>query len=512
MTSVLDVPEDTVMRKTITIEQRKQLAKKLAKMTPEQRAKLSKLSMPRMVDEYMAHIPHPKQQVYLGLQTYEAMFGGSAGGGKSDALLMAALQYVDVPGYSALIVRRTWVDLNAPGAILDRANTWFAGTSARKRDGGRSWEFPTFDQNGNPANPARITFGYLQYDGDKFKHQGAEYQFVGFDELTQFEESTYTYLFSRIRKPALACTNCQKPVRQYNSSAYEHSSRSSKCKGVRPDPKVLAQYPASKDNTSIFDVPLRMRSATNPGGRGHEWVRDRFVNLKTMEPDAVFVPSALADNPSLDYEEYVKGLMHLSPIDRQRLLEGDWDVVEQGQMFERHWFKMLRTKVAPVSRNVVRFWDNAASANKGDWTVGTKMILTDEGLWVVEDVVRGQWSSHEKAQVIRSTAASDGVRCAIRMEQEPGSAGVDVIDNMRRNVLQGYNFDGIRSSGDKETRAAPLASSTEAGNVYLMEGAWNKAFLDEFSTFPLGNHDDIVDATAGALSFLAFQPRARLLV
>lgn len=501
----------TKVRQLTTVDQRRLLTKKIAKMSPAQRAKLLNLAQPRMVEEYMAHIPHPKQQVFLTLRAKEAMYGGAAGGGKSDALLMAALQYVDVPGYSALILRRTWPDLNAPGAILDRASTWFAGTRAHKRDGGRIWEFPTFDKEGNPANPARISFGYMLHDKDKHKFASAEYQYIGFDELTHFDEGQYTFLFSRIRRPDLVCLNCSSAVRNYGGPSFRHTSKNVKCKEPYPDPKVLAQYPPAPDGTSVFDVPLRMRSATNPGSTGHEWVRDRFVNLVTRKEDAVFIPASLADNPSLDYEAYRENLMHLSPVERERLLNGDWDVTEDGSMFERHWFKMLRSPTPPVSRNVVRFWDNAASAGTGDWTVGVKMIHTDDGKWVIEDVVRGQWSTLQKQQIMAQTAALDGVHVAIRTEQEPGSAGVDVVDNLRRNVLAGYDFDGIRSSGDKETRAAPFASQAEAGNVYLMEGKWNKDYLDEATQFPVGAHDDQIDASSGALSYLAFGRRARLL-
>src|SRR6185369_16574716 len=172
------------------------IKKHLAKLTPAQQAQLAQLATPRLVEPYMRHIPHPTQQVFLGLNVREALYGGAAGGGKSDALLMAALQYVDVPGYAALLLRRSWPDLVLPGAIMDRAGQWLADTPARKRDGGRLWEFPS---------GARLQFGYLSTDSDKYRYASAEFQFIGFDELTQFpEEDTYTFLFSRNRRPKLA--------------------------------------------------------------------------------------------------------------------------------------------------------------------------------------------------------------------------------------------------------------------------------------------------------------------
>jgi predicted phage terminase large subunit-like protein len=502
-------PEQTKRRKPLTTAEKKKLLDAVKRMTPEQRKKLLELTKPRMVEPYFRHIPHPKQQVFLGLKNREAMFGGSAGGGKSDALLMAALQYVDVPGYSALILRRTWPDLVAAGAILDRANTWFMNTPAHKRDGGRMWEFPTKDRDGKDAPPARISFGHMFREADRFKYQSAEYQFIGFDELTHFQEVQYTYMFSRVRRPALVCLSCGEAVRKFGNGWAHVRERALNCKTLFPDPAVLQQYPAAPDGLSIFNVPLRMRSATNPGGIGHDWVKTRFIDPKTRDPKAIFVPSWLTDNPSIDRESYVENLMHLNPTDRERLLDGDWDVTEEGTTFQRHWFKVLHQE--PATRKVVRFWDHAGTAGGGDFTVGTKLRLSDEGRWAICDVVRGQWSAAEKEAVIRQTAGIDGPLIPIRMEQEPGSAGKDVVDHYRRLVLPGFNFDGIRASGDKELRASMWSSAAEAGNVYIVAGTWNKAFLDEVSQFPNGSHDDQVDSVSGGVSYLA-QPGGRLLV
>lgn len=485
------------------------LLKKVKSLSKEERAKLIRLARPRVVEPYFKHIPHPVQQVFLNLSVEEALYGGAAGGGKSDALLMAAMQYVDVPGYSALILRRTWPDLNAPGAILDRANDWLSDTPAQKTDGGRIWKFPS---------GARIQFGYLQYDKDKYKFQSAEYQFIGFDELTHFEQTTYEYMFSRIRRPALNCLNCNTALRVYRnnngSQYYKHVNKAGKekCREVFPDPKVLAQYPQTKDGMSIFDVPLRMRSATNPGGIGHLWVKSHFIDPKTRKKGSVFVPARLIDNPSLDQESYEKNLMHLSPIDRERLLNGDWDVEDEGAMFLRHWINVLDE--APATRKeTVRYWDLAATVNDdSDYTVGAKVSRDQEGRIIIEDIVRLQGRPSQVERQIMQTAMLDGIGIPIRMEQEPGSAGVNNISNYRRNILQGFNFDGVRSTGSKEHRAAALSSQAEAGNVYIVKGQWNIDFLDELALFPNGAHDDQVDAVTGAYNEIAFGKRSRLIV
>ena len=88
------------------------------------------------------------------------------------------------------------------------------------------------------------------------------------------------------------------------------------------------------------------------------------------------------------------------------------------------------------------------------------------------------------------------------MEQEPGSAGVNDIDNYARNVLSGYYFKGVKTRDSKTVRADPLSAYAERGHFKLVKGHWNNVFIDEFEIFPFGPHDDIVDATAGAFNQL----------
>lgn len=219
---------------------------------------------------FCPHAPHPPQAAFCALDSFEALYGGAAGGGKSDALLMAALQYVDQPGYAALLLRRTYADLSLPNALMDRAQRWLAASPARWDDVTKTWRFPS---------GATLTFGYLQNVNDKYRYQGAEFQFIGFDEATQFPESDYTYLSSRLRR-------------------LEGSQ-----------------------------IPLRMRAASNPGGIGHAWVKRRFVNRATRA-DRIYLPAKLHENPSLDQAAYRRSLDELDATTREQYLNGDWDVRE----------------------------------------------------------------------------------------------------------------------------------------------------------------------------------------
>lgn len=217
------------------------------------------------LSRYVPHRPEPKQAKFLALDCLEALYGGAAGGGKSDALLMDALENVHVPGYAAILFRRTYSDLALPEAIMDRSHQWLAGTDAHWSGDTKTWRFPS---------GATLSFGYMDNDKDRYRYQGAAFQYLGWDELTQFPRAWYLYLLSRLRR------------------------------------------------LQGSTVPLKSRGATNPGGVGHKWVHERFVDPKTAK--GPFVPSTLDDNPHLDRSSYEQSLAQLDSTTRQQLRHGVW--------------------------------------------------------------------------------------------------------------------------------------------------------------------------------------------
>lgn len=397
-------------------------------------------------NKYIPHDPTEKQAEFLKLNIKESLYGGAAGGGKSDALLMAALQYVEVEEYAAIIFRRTYKDLSLPGALMERAHEWLDTTDAKWKEQDKTWIFPS---------GATLTFGYLATESDKYNYQGSEYSFIGFDELTQFEESQYQYLFSRLRR--------------------------------------------LKGST----VPLRARAASNPGGRGHEWVKQRFL-IEGPESGRTFVPATLEDNPHLDIQEYEQSLMELDPVTREQLRLGNWNVRPDGSKFKRHWFKVVEDY--PKDLKIVRAWDLAGTEPKAgkspDYTVGALLGMKDGQFWII-DVRRDRLSPKGVEQLVYNTAMEDGRNVPIYMEQEPGSSGIHTIDYYARHVLLGFAFYGVPSTGSKELRANPVSSAVEAGNVHIVRGPWLTIFLDEITTFPQGcTNDDQTDAVSLAFSKL----------
>jgi predicted phage terminase large subunit-like protein len=238
-------------------------------------------------------------------------------------------------------------------------------------------------------------------------------------------------------------------------------------------------------------------------------VRQRFI-VEGRETGRIFVPSKLTDNPGIDAASYRQSLQALDPIERRRLEEGDWWSTTLGSLFERESFIIIDPHEVPevtsVAR-VVRFWDLAAtepsqSNPDPDWTVGTLMLF-DQGISYVLDVRKIRAKGDKVEQLIAQTAYEDGAMVSIRMEQEPGSSGKALVDQYARYVVPGYDFQGIRSTGDKLTRARPFAAAVANGNVRLVRAPWLTDWLDEFASFPeAANHDDQVDSAVGAFTFL----------
>jgi predicted phage terminase large subunit-like protein len=175
-----------------------------------------------------------------------------------------------------------------------------------------------------------------------------------------------------------------------------------------------------------------------------------------------------------------------------------------GGMFQRGDFEIVDALPAGTATRV-RAWDFAATSAKPgkrpDWTVGLRMALIGDTFYV-EDVVRGQWKPSDVETTLVNIASQDGMAVRIRMPQDPGAAGkADAATKIK--LLKGYDAKAVPPTGDKAVRARPASAQAEAGNVKLVRGAWNTAFLDEVCTFPAAQNDDQVDAFADALNELA---------
>lgn len=400
--------------------------------------------------------PQAKQEAFMRIHRLQKFFGGAAGGGKSLTLLLCSQRYVDVPRYAALLLRRTYAELALSGGLIEQGHMMFGGTSARWNQTDKTWSFPS---------GARITFAYMQHEADKYRYKSSAFQFIGLDELTHFSKTQYLYMFSRVRRPMYG--------------------------------------PLSK-------VPLEVCAGSNPGGPGHEWVKDHFVNPLTRPDDALFMPAKIADNRELDQDSYVRGLMHLPAIERDRLLHGDWDAAEDGKRFKSLWFIGV-DELEPYTR-LVRSWDIAATEPTSDrpepdWTVAVLWARHRDNTATVVDVQRFRVGPGELEKRMADIAREDDSygHVTIRIEQEPGASGKLWAHDLARRVLAGRDVLIGLPVGSKDVRARPLASAAERLLIKYVRARWNSAFLDELQRFdPEAKNqvDDQVDAASAGYSVL----------
>lgn len=261
----------------------------------------------------MAHLPispHPRQAEFLTLQCEEALFGGAAGGGKTETLLMWLAEGVTIPGYNAAIFRRYAVDTEGDESTLKaKSARLYPALGGRLVD--NRWIFPA---------GASISLHGIAHENSVLSQQGKEFHRVAFDELTHFLESMYNFIVTtRLRK-------------------------------------VLN-----------FPIWCGVRCSANPGGPGHQWVKDHFITneaiaaVKRLDPteetpigmvfykDAplntiAYVPSRAADNPSLDIEDYIRRLSrNKNPVERARMMNGDWGISPEG-LIKPHWLRYYKLR------------------------------------------------------------------------------------------------------------------------------------------------------------------------
>ena len=175
----------------------------------------------------------------------------------------------------------------------------------------------------------------------------------------------------------------------------------------------------------------------------------------------------------------------------------------EGDYFHRGWFSIVGA--LPVGCSFVRYWDLAAgTSGQADYTAGVLLARDRDGYFYVVDVQHGRWAASERNSVIKQIAALDARAhgsVPTYIEQAPGLSKEPTEDVVRQ--LAGFPVYADRVTKDKVSRAEPFQAQAQAGNVRLLDAAWNGIYLDELCAFPTGAHDDLVDASSGAFNQLA---------
>lgn len=363
--------------------------------------------------------PQRRQADFLARFEDEALYGGAAGGGKSEALVAEALRQAHIPHYRALILRKTYPELSE---LIDKSQRYYRGAfpGAQWSEARHMWRFPS---------GAKIYFGAMQHTNDRFKYQGRAYDYIAFDELTHFTQDEYLYLLSRNR--------------------------------------------ASGPGTRVY-----LRASANPGGIGHGWVKARFLtpappmqtiweDVQVRTPDGavhtarrsrIFVPSTVFDNQILLQNDpaYAARLAALPDADRRALLYGDWDAFA-GQVFSEwradpaHYADRRYTHVVdpfPIPRGwrVVRGFDFGYSR---PFSVGWWAISPDGALCRIRELygctgTPNEGVRWEPARIAREIKKIEQADPNIRGRTVRGVADPSIFDESRgESVAQMMEREGI---------------------------------------------------------------------
>lgn len=433
------------------------------------------------------------QETFLASPADLVIYGGAAGGGKTFALLMEPLRHVRNARFSAVIFRRTSVQVRNPGGLWDESMNLYPLAGAQAREYVLEWEFPS---------GATVKFSHMEHEKTRLDWQGSQIPLICFDELTHFTRNQFFYMLSRNRstcgvRPYIRAT-CNPVPDDDETGGWIHEFVGWYIGDdgyARPERSGVMRWFA------VVNDDLKWAASATE-------LRERYPG---SEPKSfTFIMSTVYDNRKLlDADPgYLANLMALPLVDRERLLGGNWKIKPSaGNVFDRAWFEVV--DAAPAGGRTVRFWDLAATEKSlakpdPDFTAGVKLRRVGD-IYYVLDAIAEQVAPARTDTLMKNTASQDGQAVMVRFEREGGASGVRDARTTTA-MLAGYDVRAVQPQGDKVMRAKGLAAQALAGNVKLVRGAWNGRFLKILHEFPDGAHDDEVDAASGAFNELARGP------
>lgn len=431
------------------------------------------------------------QEKFLAASADIVLYGGAAGGGKTYALLMEPLRYMDIDGYRAVIFRDEYTQINASGGLWDESTSLYI-----QIPGAYGAKSPKF--HWNFGRKATLYFDFLHREDDVYKWQGSQITFIGFDELTHFSERQFFYMMSRNR------STCG--VKPYIRATCNPDADSWVANFISWWIDQDTGYPI-KERSGKIRYMARINDEIMWGGTKAELIAQgtESSDIKSV----TFIASTLQDNKILMQKDpsYMANLKALPLVEKERLLYGNWKIKAAAGLY----FK--RTQIGEILDDVpgdvtlwARGWDLAATSEDEDgdpaYTAGVLIGKRKNGRYVIADVINKRLSASEVRQMIKMTCKTDRARyrrVVERLPQDPGQAGKEQAQSYIKS-LAGYLVKTIPESGSKESRAEPLAAQWQAGNVDVVAGEWNEPYFNQMESFPESKFKDMVDASSSAFN------------
>lgn len=454
--------------------------------------------------------PQPKQAEFARSGADITVFGGGAGGGKTAGLVAVSARYIANQAYDFMLLRRHKTEIKLPGGLWSETERLFRHPAINARSyNDYRWVFPS-------GSTGKLEG--LEHDSDVNKLYGTQIPFIGFDEVQHFSEYQFWSMYARNRPKA--------------GSPGADKIRCMVRATCNPEPdswlsRLLQWWWDTETGLAIKERAGRIRWLVRLDEGDIRWADSRLELIDALAPQWLhdpsnpqnpirpislsFIPATVFDNQILmrDDPTYIAKLYALPRPERERLLNGNWKVTATvGDYFPRNKIEIV--DAAPGDAETTRGWDLAAtkpSANNSnpDWTAGVK-IKRKNGLYFVEHVERFRDDAGVVNTTLRNIASQDGPRCSIGLFQDPGQAG-KAMARFQVAMLHGLHVVLIPATSNKITLAKPFASQWLAGNVKIVAGSWNEAYINEMNNFDgLGKvKDDQVDASSAAFHAFARQ-------
>lgn len=394
--------------------------------------------------EVVSFAPQPgPQTMFLSSSADVVIYGGSAGGGKSYALLLEPLRHItSVTGFGAVIFRRESPQITNEGGLWDTSQGIYGYFNGQPKVSLLRWDFP----NGNS-----IRFAHLELEKDVRSWDGSQIPLLGFDELEHFSKSQFLYMLSRNR------SLCGVPPYIRATCNPEPQSWILELIGWWIDDAGYAIKERSGVVRYFATVSGQFVTANTP-----EELLEKYPGCAPKS--FTFIHASIEDNAKLMQIDpgYVSNLKALPEHERERLLKGNWKVKRQGPLWKWGWFQRCEPAAVPALTRVVVGVDPSGGSGKGNDAQGIVAVGRGEDgrYYVLEDATckltpRG-WG--EAAVSLYETRRAD----VIAVESNFGG---EMVESTLRQVAPEANVKRVHASRGKAIRAEPIAALYEKGKV-----------------------------------------------
>jgi hypothetical protein len=390
--------------------------------------------------------PNPGPQTsFLACSAFEVGYGGAAGGGKSEALLVGATRLLHLSDYKAILFRRTFPELE--GSLIERSHFYYAGLpGARYNEQKKVWSF---------ASGAKIVFAHLQHESDVTAHLSKEYQYIAFDECSTFTERQYRFLISRLRSSTGVPTRLR-----WGSNPPEDDDNHF----------LIRRFAPWIDTRDTYKGPRARPGETLWFAVDDDTGDERVVPKGT--PGALsrtFFPARLVDNPVLMAADpaYASRIKQMGAVESARYLHGDWFAKRvEGALWQREDFDLFRVDRMPENLVRVAVAVDPAVTNKDSSDEHGLIVggIDSAGHVYVWEDLSGKGSPEWWAKV---AAAAYHRNFAHTLVGEVNNGG-DLVRSNVANTDPTVFFEEVRATRGKEKRAEPVATLTKRGRVHIV--------------------------------------------